>query len=710
MTISDVRLRLLTLNTQLMYVPVVHSKDGVMQAARRLASSLEYDQWADVLCLNEVFDEDCRAHLVSALQPHWPHVAERFGPVRSLTPSDTTRIASAFAAWLATGYPASVLAELSLDKLADWLRDEMGVPEDSGLMVFSRYPIVDSGFESYTEGTDVDWLADKGVAHVVIERSPDCEAHIFLTHTQASYAVSAEQHSGERASQLRQAAEFIMARAPLDSDRRRIISAFCGDLNVHGDEVPRPEWERIFVQGQAHPFYADEAHDAWEHYISRAGGRVSDPGITNRGEGRSSRLDYVILRDSPPMEQPALVVQRMELAQQGVSDHIGVRAEINLRTPHCYPADALPIKSGVGNHSLNLAYAGVCWLYFAEGGTWSFAGDTGDETDFRIVSTHDVSHELGPRRYTDLAAIKHAAGALRFENADRQARTYEIPGDFLVMIRRRKDTPGPVSLGWFRHLGTSPDDAILVRPQYQPKGPNFAALAAANVHGAMEFWFDAEFLSTRSNDPVTWRFLLHNPTGEPLDLRVIDKSTNAVIASTQDTEFITELKVQSTVPRTVQAVVTLSNPLQTGFALELRSPLNFLIDNGGRRLELFCINETGVDIVGNDEISLTMRPDQAGGDIGLLSETTGVYTGRSIPLSPATGNWTPGETGFRHNLEITITEIEIIADDVDTGLVAAMPDASYHEERSLTLKPGTGEYRIDLIVAREPSDQYWPFN
>ncbi len=549
---------------------------------------------------------------------------------------------------------------------------------------------------------------DKGIAHVAIERGPDCEAHIFLTHTQASYAVSAEQHSGERASQLKQAAEFIMARAPLDSDRRRIITAFCGDINVHGDEAPRPEWERIFVQGQVHPFYTDEAEDAWERYISRAGGRVSDPGITNRGEGRSSRLDYVIVRNSPPMEQPALVVQRMELAQEGVSDHIGVRAEINLRTPHCYPADALPITTGVGNLSVDLAYAGLYWLYFAEGGTWSFTGDNNGETDFRIVSTRDVSHDLGPRRYTDLGAIKHAAGALRFENADRQARTYEIPGEFLVMIRRPKDDPGPVRLGWFRHLGTSPGDAIMLRPQRGPKGPNFAALAAANVHGAMEFWFDAEFLSTRSNDPATWRFLLHNPTGEPLDLTVIDKSTNTPIANIQDTEFITELAVPATTPKTVQAVVKLSNPLQTGFALELRSPLNFLIDKGGRRLELVCVDETGIDWAGNDEIILTMRPDQAGGAMGLLNRTTGVFTGRPIPLAPASGNWTSDETGFRHNLEITITETETFADDVDTGLIPALPDESYHEERSLTLEPGTGEYRIDMIIAREPGSQYAP--
>lgn len=707
MAIPDIRLRLLTLNTQLMYVPFHHSKDGVEQTAHQVAASLRRDRWADVLCLNEVFDEDCRAHLIAELTPLWPFVAKKFGPQRSFSRSDELRLAGAVAAWLATNHPGSALLALGIDALADWLATQMSLPEDSGLMVFSRYPIITQDFASYSAGAYVDWMADKGVAYVAIDRSPNCEAHIFLSHTQASYD-TAEQYADVRQEQLRQAAEFIEALAPPDSDQKRVITAFCGDLNVHGDVPPRPEWERVFIQGQATTFYSTGAWDAWDHFVSPEGGRVTDPGLTNRGDGRESRLDYVVLRRSAAVERPEIVAQRMSLAQQGVADHIGVRAELNVRSPHCYPADALPVNTSVGNLApIDLDHGGLFWLYFPKGGTWSICD--GPETQHQIYSTRDISHVIGPRRYTDLSQIPHAAPAIRFEGADPGSSTYSIPGDFLVMVQRRDDETGPVGIGWYRHLGTSPEDAILLLPQHPPAAPDFDELAAASVHGAMEFWFEATWHATRNNDPLTWRFRLHNQTGESLDLTVFQQSSGALLGQLTDTAQVAELQIGSTTPLTVQAAVRLDRPDQHSWGLSMRSPLTFLTESG-RRLELVCVDETGPDWAGNDEIMMTMRPDALGGKIDLLNHTTNVFTGRRIPLSSAdNGNWTSTQTAYRWHLETTLTETEtILDDDVATRLIPALADDAYHEQHTITFKPGSGTYTLDVHLAREPGPTFSP--
>jgi endonuclease/exonuclease/phosphatase family metal-dependent hydrolase len=62
-----------------------------------------------------------------------------------------------------------------------------GYATDSGLLILSRFPIVETEFYSYPYGVLSDALSQKGVLYAKILVGGDRVLHLFNTHTQASY-------------------------------------------------------------------------------------------------------------------------------------------------------------------------------------------------------------------------------------------------------------------------------------------------------------------------------------------------------------------------------------------------------------------------------------------------------------------------------------------------------------------------------------------
>ncbi|KYQ92877.1 putative sphingomyelinase [Tieghemostelium lacteum] len=105
---------------------------------------------------------------------------------------------------------------------------------DGGLVVISRYPIVDSSYLMFTQGVDSDMLASKGVLYCKIKLPNHQLIHLFTTHLQASYinpnalTDTNVRNDGVRTVQLNQLREFILEKTYQDA--HPIILA--GDLNV----------------------------------------------------------------------------------------------------------------------------------------------------------------------------------------------------------------------------------------------------------------------------------------------------------------------------------------------------------------------------------------------------------------------------------------------------------------------------------------------
>lgn len=62
-----------------------------------------------------------------------------------------------------------------------------GFATDSGLLILSRFPIVETEFYSYPYGVLSDALSQKGVLYAKIVIGGSRVLHLFNTHTQASY-------------------------------------------------------------------------------------------------------------------------------------------------------------------------------------------------------------------------------------------------------------------------------------------------------------------------------------------------------------------------------------------------------------------------------------------------------------------------------------------------------------------------------------------
>jgi hypothetical protein len=55
-----------------------------------------------------------------------------------------------------------------------------------GLLVLSRFPIVQTSFVGYSAGYQIDKIVEKGCLHVLIKKE-ESFLHIFDTHLQATY-------------------------------------------------------------------------------------------------------------------------------------------------------------------------------------------------------------------------------------------------------------------------------------------------------------------------------------------------------------------------------------------------------------------------------------------------------------------------------------------------------------------------------------------
>ncbi|KAI9142005.1 Endonuclease/exonuclease/phosphatase [Paraphysoderma sedebokerense] len=123
---------------------------------------------------------------------------------------------------------------------------------DSGLLILSRYPIVEMNNVMYDAGSTVDKLAAKGATYARIQLSSTRHLHLFNTHLQASYSTtpSISDHSVvTRIAQLTQCIDFMKTSLSthIDSIRSgRDVVIFAGDLNINGQQEDQEEYKRLF--------------------------------------------------------------------------------------------------------------------------------------------------------------------------------------------------------------------------------------------------------------------------------------------------------------------------------------------------------------------------------------------------------------------------------------------------------------------------------
>ncbi|KAI8987220.1 Endonuclease/exonuclease/phosphatase [Pilobolus umbonatus] len=108
---------------------------------------------------------------------------------------------------------------------------------DGGLLMISRFPIVQSNVIEYPRGHHSDWLSIKGVLHALIQLNPTHKINLYTTHTQASYDLNNVINPDDTAIRLSQFSIFHNFIHDTAKENEYPIM-IAGDLNVDAATHP----------------------------------------------------------------------------------------------------------------------------------------------------------------------------------------------------------------------------------------------------------------------------------------------------------------------------------------------------------------------------------------------------------------------------------------------------------------------------------------
>lgn len=521
-------LRILTYNTQLRSWAMEVGADGWIfpsetaeQRAKLIAQNvLTSAHDYDVVCFNEVFDEDARDVLIGELLKRYPYAVTKadVGGVEVAWPGKPI---------LPINPVALLLAVTGISFIGSWLT--LGTPklEDSGLMIFSRWPfalepiteamsdLLDPralseftpigmprvGFTPYRASTGGDAWAAKGLFYVQIERDKQHTYHVFGSHTQADDH-SLGEHQSQRQGQMGEVGTFIEKCVGPPPFAKEVF--FLGDLNINGGQANLPvapetqEWhDRFATSGPL----SDELIDAWGRYQC-----TGAPGLRDRGTTAPTvyapaeqRLDYLFRSANSGLAVQHLYID-YELASvppgvNGVSylsDHRPLGSDLNRPQSNCTPPEALlSVVDAAGNfrHQDSRPPAGVKWFRFEEKGTYEFRVDSRFPVRFDVYLDTDLSR---PRQQ------------YRKEfQPDFGIRYVLASAPFLVKVFcTNRQTEYAFDFRAHQHRGTSISDAIDIVPENTyPEA--FPAGQLLNLDQAAAPWDDTDSKWFRLDTPQT---------------------------------------------------------------------------------------------------------------------------------------------------------------------------------------------------------------
>lgn len=196
-------LKVLSYNTFLMS-KTLYPNWGQDHRAQAIAAA-DFFQGNDVVVLQEAFDNSASDALKSRAAAQYPHQTPVVGRSRS--------------GWDATGGAYSATT-----------------PEDGGVTLLSKWPIVHKEQYVYKDACGSDYFSNKGFVYAVLDVD-GTKVHVVGTHTQSTDSgCKAGEAAADRAKQLKEVDAFLDAKN-IPADEEVMVA---GDLNIdsHGDEYP----------------------------------------------------------------------------------------------------------------------------------------------------------------------------------------------------------------------------------------------------------------------------------------------------------------------------------------------------------------------------------------------------------------------------------------------------------------------------------------
>lgn len=382
----------------------------------------------DIVVLEEVFSDDAREVLVGRLESRYPSF---IGRVEGEAQVEIFGVASPDSGlMLFSRYPFKFLSPKAsppreLTVVGKNLGSSWGWHPLHAASVRFDCAYLDADILGLVDQLPSDdCLASKGAALVRID-GPDSDVTVVMTHLQASYSLSDGAEREVRDNQLadiRQMIEDSLTTSQLRSQNETIL--FVGDLNVRGSNHPppgvsEPEWEQQFhSEGNASqgffargdgptlfPGLPGWTRDSKIRLLADAWGFGTSPddsGISNQDD--AARLDYIFFK-----EARQVCVQHVTLAHDlhgwgdapPLSDHLGVRADINWPNEYCSPRLAGPVSTQRFRGAHHMRYGpwaktgihrggAMQWFRIDEAGAYSISTDN-DQVGFLVYKADDLS-------------------------------------------------------------------------------------------------------------------------------------------------------------------------------------------------------------------------------------------------------------------------------------------------------------------------------
>ncbi|MEJ3745538.1 hypothetical protein WEI85_19880 [Actinomycetes bacterium KLBMP 9797] len=695
--------RIMTFNVQLLpVIPVVAPNPGDEAQERAAAvgsaiAGLPTHERPHLIAFNEVFNEDGRDELLKHLKPIYPHIIDKLD--------------DCFA-----GQDSGLLLASRLP--FNDLPTSLG-PSHSGKALFFSYPTLTDFFpelDLHSLGVweaNIDALACKGVG-VVQLASPFGDLTIAFSHLQAFYDFET-QYAELRKQQFDDIGKTISRLLGPPGSAAWDQLVVIGDFNVRGDPgAAGSEWSDIFATGSG--VFGTSLVDGWRTFNRPPQTLVEvDPGFTSNnleaGEngklppGLLLRLDYQCFPSGAVERQ--VVPQHMRTRFRALSDHWSLEADVHLRTPRCTPSDAVryfnlaALSSGLRVADLDIQRVGSYqWLYVDRPGTYTIFGTQG--LAIALFAETDMSRQWKPYATAHVAGLGVATLETevlrRGEMLKPEGLQVDVPTPFFVRMRGGQvntNYTGPCQVGVYRHTGETRETAIFLRPWEAPKDP---LLPAGQSNGLFDdLWFRVQLDKALSGEPHTSSFFINNNTLNPAILKAFDQDMNPLGADGGAQPALSVIHI-SPGPNTCYLLLKRASVTDTDFRAGWRSGITYLRSVANvRPMVLRCIDETGPDGFGDDEITLKLMADNLTPQFFETSWLT-ADTGEMLKLEGQAP-----EVAFVSRIQVRVKESDFIQGPEGTTTISALgPGDPVVKPVVQSFKVESGRYQFEATLTRSP--------
>lgn len=489
-----------------------------------------------------------------------------------------------------------------------------------------------------------------------------------------------------------------------------------GDFNIIGNGIPSASPESEWFSEFAHPgrIFTDAFHDGWRTFNKPSSTPLeTDPGFTNNNLeagkdghlpiGLLSRLDYICFSriDTPR----TFVPQHMRTRFRNLSDHWSLEADIHWSTPHCTPSTAIDGLSSpqlIPNlriSQLDIRHAGSYqWVFANTGGTFTVIQANGLE--IALYHQNNLSTAWNPYdriKVSDLGVDGMESAMRHIGASNRVGFQYAVPGPFFIRVRGGADNPdftGNTFLGVFEHTGQHPQTAFALLPWSEPFTP---PLPAGQPNGADdECWFRAQIGRAHSGMNHESKVFIENGTGNEIHVEVFK---GGMVSESKVVNADPQIEIAYTTggPETVFLRMRRNSINHVNFKASWQSGLTFLrsVPNF-RPMVLRCVDETGADWPGSDEIRLRLYADDMLAQV-CQTEWNGVDTDEMLKLEGLAP-----EIAFINSIDVNVGEDDDgSVDDADSTRISALgvgDGITKSIEQSFDVQSGT--YRFECALSR----------